>query len=228
MAQPPAPKKRRMEIATPAHAAVTRLGRHEVSLQRVLSPGAFHSTRVAVAVSTQGLAGGQPTAAAAHAAASAALQPAANPRCLCAISTPELQALLTSDAAQYEAFVASGRRVYSVSVPRAPGAAFQGEQGKGGVYIAEAGEGIQAEALEAIQHRAEVQHLALYEQGGGDSGGDATAVLASVDCYGRAVLAQARRLEGQPGLHITGAHQLQPPDVLRCVGGRGDSMGQGC
>lgn len=109
--------------------------------------------------------------------------------------------------------------MYSVSVPRAPGSAgFPGEQGKGGVYIAEAGAGLQAAALEAIQHRAEVQHLALYEQGGGGSGGssgDHSAVLASVDCYGRAVLAHARRAEGQPGLHITGVHQLQPLDVLR-------------
>jgi hypothetical protein len=86
------------------------------------------------------------------------------------------------------------------------------------VYIAEPGDAaVQAVPLEALQHQVEVQHLVLHEQGGGE------AVLASVDCYGRAVLAQMRRhgdtddaTEGQPsGLHITSVHQLQPADVLR-------------
>lgn len=99
-------------------------------------------------------------------------------------------------------------------MPRGAGA-FLGERGKEGVYIAEPGAPVVATALDAIQHRAEVQHLGLYEQPG--SGG--AAVLASVDCYGQAVVAQARRLEGQPGLQVTGVHQLQPTDVLRCVFG---------
>ncbi|EFN57285.1 hypothetical protein CHLNCDRAFT_143873 [Chlorella variabilis] len=130
-----------------------------------------------------------------------------------------VEALPGPDAAQYEAFVASGRHVYSVAVPR--GGAFAGERGKGGVYIAEAGAEVQAAPLGALQHQAEVQHLALHEQG------DGQAVLASVDCYGRALLAQARRLEGQPGLHITGVHQLQPADVLREPGWAGVALAPG-
>ena len=134
-------------------------------------------------------------------------------RCAPALARFSLQALPTPDATHYDAFFASGGRVYSVAVPRA--AAFVGERGKEGVYIAEPGAGVQPAALEPVQLRAEVQHLALYEQGMGGT----AAVLASVDCYGRAVLAQARRLEGQPGLHIMETHQLQPPDVLRCSPG---------
>lgn len=125
--------------------------------------------------------------------------------------------------------------MYSVAVPRASagagagsGAAFAGEQGKEGVFIAETVPGaVHAEQLEALQHRAEVQHLALHEDGSG------TAVLASVDCYGRAVLAHMRRLQGGSsgeggesggggsdpgGLHIAGVQQLQPTDLLRCAG----------
>ena len=96
-----------------------------------------------------------------------------------------------------------------MAVPR-PGA-FVGERGKEGVFIAEQGAPAAAAELPALQLRAEVQHLALAD------GGDGTAVLAAVDCYGRAVLAQARRGEGEPGLQVVAAHQLQPPDVLRCA-----------
>lgn len=122
---------------------------------------------------------------------------------------PLVQALPSPQAAEYEAFVASGRHLYSVRLPRA--AAFTGERGKEGVYIAEAGVAATAAPLDAAQHRAEVQHVSLHEQ---DGGGEA--VLASVDCYGRALLARMRRQEGGQGLRVLGVHQLQPADLLRC------------
>ena len=115
--------------------------------------------------------------------------------------------------------------MYSVRAPRMAGGVGGGfERGKGGVYIAGVGAGAALEALDCIQHRAEVQHVALQEQCGG--GGPGAAVLASVDCYGRAVLAHARRhprddggdcgSDGDGGsLHFTGVEQLQPTDVLR-------------
>lgn len=100
-----------------------------------------------------------------------------------------------------------------MTAPR-PGA-FVGERGKEGVYIAGAGAPATLAPLDPCEHRAEVQDVRLQE------GGDGTAALASVDCYGRAVVAQLRRLEGQPGLQVVGAHALQPQDVLRCVGAGG-------
>lgn len=118
-----------------------------------------------------------------------------------------LQALPSPDALAYDVFVASGQRVYSAAVPRA--GAFAGERGKEGMYIAEAAGEVAAAPLDACQHRAEVQHLGLYEDGAGGT------VLASADCYGRAVVAQLRRLEGQAGLQVVGVQQLQPPDLLR-------------
>ena len=120
---------------------------------------------------------------------------------------PAPQGLPSQDATEYQAFLASGRRVYSVAVPRA--GAFVGERGKEGVYIAEQGAPATAAELPALQLRAEVQHLTLAE------GGEGPAVLAAVDCYGRAVLAQAWRREGEAGLQVVAAHQLQPPDLLR-------------
>lgn len=120
---------------------------------------------------------------------------------------PVSQGLPSQDASKYQAFLASGRRVYSVAVPRS--GAFVGERGKEGVYIAEQGAPATAAELPALQLRAEVQHLTLAE------GGDSPAVLAAVDCYGRAVLAQAWRRECEAGLQIVAAHQLQPPDLLR-------------
>lgn len=120
------------------------------------------------------------------------------------------QALPSPDAAAHNVFVASGRRVYSIAVPRGA-AGFAGERGKEGVHVPATAEPVSAAVMPAIQHRAEIQHLALHEQPGSGQ-----AVLASVDCYGRAVVAQARRLEGRPGLHVTGVHQLQPADLLRC------------
>lgn len=144
-------------------------------------------------------------------------------RCL-----PRLQSLPSADAARYEAFVASGRCIYSLTAPRPAGAsAFAGQQGKEGVFIAERAPGrVTAAPLEALQQRAEVQSLALFQEGAaGGSNGDAgaTAVLASVDCYGRAVLAHLRRLGGGDGcdaadgsgLQITAVQQLQPTDLLR-------------
>ncbi|PRW57554.1 hypothetical protein C2E21_3392 [Chlorella sorokiniana] len=179
MAEQPA-KKRRMEAPPPpAHCSVLRLARHAVTLpdDALLSPGAAHSTRVAVA------------------------------------------ALPSADATEYQAFLASGRRVYSVAVPRS--GAFVGGRGKEGVFIAEQGAPATAAELPALQLRAEVQHLALAEGGGG------SAVLAAVDCYGRAVLAQARRGEGAAGLQVVAAHQLQPPDVLREPGWAGVAVAPG-
>ena len=138
---------------------------------------------------------------------------------------PMLQSLPSPDAARYDAFVVSGRRVYSVRAPRMAGGGGGFERGKGGVYIAGVGAGATAEELDCIQHRAEVQHVALQEQCGGGGG---AAVRASVDCYGRAVLAHAplhphcHEGEGDGGsdsdgggLQFMGVEQLQPTDVLR-------------
>ncbi|PSC73203.1 hypothetical protein C2E20_3792 [Micractinium conductrix] len=148
-----------------------------------------------------------------------------------------LAALPSTGAAEYEAFVASGRRVYRVCAPRPHGAptSLAGERGKEGVHIAEAVPGaLQAEALDAVQHRAEVQHLALFEEP--CCGAGSTAVLASVDCYGRAVLAHARRCggsgdgsikDGGGRLQITGVHQLQPTDLLREPGWAGVAVAPG-
>lgn len=137
-------------------------------------------------------------------------------------TSPCLQALPSCEAPQYEAFIASGRRVYRLEVPRPAGAsAFSGGQGKEGVYIAETAPGAVAAApLDAVQHRAEIQHLGLFEDTA-----SRTAVLASADCYGRAILAHAQRFgggegdagAGGSGLQITAVHQLQPPDLLRWV-----------
>lgn len=147
-----------------------------------------------------------------------------NPTC-CLL---RLQALASTDASQYEAFMASGRRIYSLTAPRPAGAGtFAGQQGKEGVFIAERAQGAVAAApLDALQQRAEIQSLALFEDGvsDGDVGGaGGTAVLASVDCYGRAMLAHMRRRgcgDGSDGtdgggLQVTAMQQLQPTDLLR-------------
>lgn len=217
MAQQPA-KKRRMEAPPPpAHCSVLRLARHAVTLPNdaLLSPGAAHSTRVAVAVSGGG--GGRSSECP---PARCKLPPRSPAPTSSHLPTP--QALSSPDATEYQAFLASGRRVYSVAVPRS--GAFVGERGKEGVFIAEQGEPATAAELPALQLRAEAQHLTLTE------GGDGTAVLAAVDCYGRAVVAQARRGEGAAGFQVVAAHQLQPPDVLRCGGGCAEFAAwvQGC
>lgn len=236
-------KKQRLETLPMPACELLRLSKHEVALPQgvVLSPGAHHGTRVALAVGAARpqrrrwqAAGGK---------RKACLHPCSDPACsvqlpllheptvalarrsrpiaarsICACPLCRTQALPAADAPAYEAFLASGRRVYSLRAPRA--GAFSGERGKEGVHIAEAGPGVAAHALDPIHHRAEVQHLALHEQPGAGPG--SPTVLASVDCYGRAVLAEVRRGGGegggQPGggLHVTAVHQLQPTDVLRC------------
>lgn len=204
MAEKPA-KKRRMEAPPPpAHCSVLRLARHAVALpdDALMSPGAAHSTRVAVAVSGGG-GGGSACGLPAHTPALATW-----PTLPARLTSCAPQALPSAEATEYQAFLASGRRLYSVAVPRA--GAFVGGRGKEGVFIAEQGAPATAAELPALQLRAEVQHLALAECG------DGTAALAAVDCYGRAVVAQARRGEGAAGLQVVAAHQLQPPDVLRC------------
>lgn len=139
-----------------------------------------------------------------------------------------LQALPSADASQYEAFMASGRSIYSLVAPRpACASGFAGQQGKEGVFIAERAQGaVPALPLAALQQRAEIQSLALFEDApnsSGSGGAGGTAVLASVDCYGRAVLAHMRRFSGGDGsgeadgggLQVTALQQLQPTDLLR-------------
>lgn len=69
---------------------------------------------------------------------------------------------------------------------------------------------VSAEPLPQLAHRAEVQELRLFEGGAGGA-----AVLASVDCYGRAVLAHCRRDAPEGPLQVAEVSSLQPQDPLR-------------
>eukprot|EP00887_Chlorella_sp_A99_P003556 scaffold7.g3556.t1 len=165
------------------------------------------------------------------------LSPGAHFSCRVAVA-----ALPGEGATAYEVYAASRHRIFCLVPPRQPGAAaFAGERGKEGAYIPTPGAGLAAQALPQIPHRAEVQDLRLWE------GGDGAAVLASVDCYGRAVLAHLRRGAwgdgggggggqgvtgegaggGQGGYELAELHQVQPTDLLREAGWAGVAVAPG-
>ena len=150
-----------------------------------------------------------------------------------------LQNLTCDTATTYEVYAASGRFIYRLTPPRpATGPAGRsggcaGERGKGGEFIFAPGAGVTARLLEGVPQRAEIQDLRLWEAEPGSSGGGA-AILASVDCYGRAVLAHLRRVDGGGDSAGGGGedegegdgsgsscyqpaalHLLQPTDLLR-------------
>ena len=86
---------------------------------------------------------------------------------------------------------------------------FHGRRGKEGVCIPQPAAPGAAHALPQLAHRAEVQDLRLVDSGGGG------AVLASADCYGRAMLAHLRRADCAGGALEPGeAQQCQPADLL--------------
>lgn len=223
--QPPRKKQRQME-STPL--ALQHLAAHTVSFPEVLSPGALHSCRIAAAVRS---AVSQCSPRNKPIVCSTNSKPGAHLPCpthahlpFCSVQAP----LDLQTAVSYELYAASGRRVYCLCAPRPPsGTAFAGERGKEGVYIPAHGKPLAAGPLEGLPHRAEVQELRLAE----DPATPGAAVLASVDCYGRAVLAHMRRgygdggggggVEaenaegGDPAYQLAGLHQVQPPDLLR-------------
>ena len=73
------------------------------------------------------------------------------------------------------------------------------------------------EPLPQLSHRAEIQDLQLFESASSGGGGEGEAVLASVDCYGRALLAHCRRPGPGEALQVAEVMALQPQDPLRCV-----------
>ena len=115
--------------------------------------------------------------------------------------------------------------MYSVTAAR-PGASAAAEaRGKEGAYLPQAlPPGSAAAALiPQAAHRAEVQDLRLCEGGGG--GG---VVLATADCYGRAVLTHGRRGPGGAGEIVMGEAQcLAPPEVLCEAGWAGVAVAPG-
>lgn len=121
----------------------------------------------------------------------------------------------------YEAFLASGRQVYSLAAPRGS-QPFHGWRGKEGVCIPQPAAPGAAHALPQLAHRAEVQDLRLVDTGGGG------AVLATADCYGRATLAHLRRAGGAgDALEPGEAQQCQPADLLVEAGWAGVAVAPG-
>jgi hypothetical protein len=121
----------------------------------------------------------------------------------------------------------------AVTAPRPPPSPLRGQQGqgKGGAFLPAPTEGATWAALPSAALRAEVQDLQLAEspsRGGG-------AVLAAVDCYGRATLAHLQRGggEGEGGgegggrMRVAALEQLQPEDVAVEAGWAGVALAPG-
>ena len=204
---------------------LSRLTKHQIDFTPELSPGALHSNRVAIQVSTNHLNLLGPSCTCSHLG------------CLHLGKTQSyyslpfqilsfnvqiiLQAIQNEDNSQkLTTFFASGRDVSYLTIPSGADAML-GERGKGGVYLPRPAADVSCNLIPELSLRSEIQSITL-----SSLGPDSTSVLAATDSYGRAILARLRfptqesdggdssrnsPHHGQP--QLVGFEQFQPNNV---------------
>lgn len=129
----------------------------------------------------------------------------------------------TQEGDDRHVFFATGRSLYDIPVPTL--STPSGQQGKCGAVIADLGPALTAIPINQITHRAEIQDVQLLHTSDTASGTD-SALVATVDSCGRAIIAQLEHNSNRNKREwtVVQVHQLQPMDLLRERGWAGIAL----